>query len=274
MLGIGQFAQLAKVSVRTLRYYGDNGLFKAAHVDPHSGYRSYEIAQLVELNRIIVLKELGFSLDEIVSILAEGVTTEDLIAMAKQRREDAAEQIEVEQRRLAQVAARIDLLKGNDIMDTTTASIVVKALDPLRLATASETVTGFDADLAGVYGRLYPLIFQELERLGVSVDYSAPTASLHEVHDDGIEIIAAVQIPADLEFTSEVIERRDIPAARKAATVIHAGAMDTVHQSHQALFTWVEAAGEEPVGLSRELYLQHDGPQDTWVTELQLVLQS
>lgn len=51
MFGIGQFAQIAKVSVRALRHYDDVGLLRPAAVDPTTGYRSYVAAQLPSLNQ-------------------------------------------------------------------------------------------------------------------------------------------------------------------------------------------------------------------------------
>ena len=59
MFGIGEFARLGTVSVRTLRHYEEIGLLCPARVDPETGYRCYSPAQLEQLNRIIALKELG-----------------------------------------------------------------------------------------------------------------------------------------------------------------------------------------------------------------------
>ncbi len=61
MFSIGDFAKHGRVSVRMLRHYDGIGLLRPAHVDPHSGYRSYTGEQLVRLNRVIALKELGFT---------------------------------------------------------------------------------------------------------------------------------------------------------------------------------------------------------------------
>jgi DNA-binding transcriptional MerR regulator len=62
MFAIGSFAQIAKVSVRTLRHYDDLGLLRPAHTNPVSGYRYHRAAQLSRLNQIVALKDLGFSL--------------------------------------------------------------------------------------------------------------------------------------------------------------------------------------------------------------------
>jgi DNA-binding transcriptional MerR regulator len=65
MFSIGDFAGLGRVSVRMLRHYDAIGLLPPAHVDPHSGYRFYTANQLRLLNRIITLKDLGFSLQQV-----------------------------------------------------------------------------------------------------------------------------------------------------------------------------------------------------------------
>ena len=62
MFTVGQFAQLAQVSVRTLHHYDELGLLEPAAVDRATGYRFYEARQLRDLNRILVMKELGFTL--------------------------------------------------------------------------------------------------------------------------------------------------------------------------------------------------------------------
>jgi DNA-binding transcriptional MerR regulator len=59
MFRIGDFSRIARVSARLLRFYDEIGLLQPAHVDPQTGYRRYGVAQLAQLNRITVLKELG-----------------------------------------------------------------------------------------------------------------------------------------------------------------------------------------------------------------------
>ena len=62
MIRIGDFSKLSRVSVKTLRYYDEMGLLKPLYVDRFTGYRFYEYHQLLRLNRILALKDLGFSL--------------------------------------------------------------------------------------------------------------------------------------------------------------------------------------------------------------------
>jgi DNA-binding transcriptional MerR regulator len=57
MLNIGEFARLGQVSPRMLRHYDRLGLLVPDRVDPDSGYRSYGVAQLVRLHRLLALLE-------------------------------------------------------------------------------------------------------------------------------------------------------------------------------------------------------------------------
>jgi hypothetical protein len=65
MFTIGEFARHGRVSVRMLRHYDAIGLLRPACVDPGSGYRFYQASQLAELNRVIALKDLGFTLPQV-----------------------------------------------------------------------------------------------------------------------------------------------------------------------------------------------------------------
>jgi DNA-binding transcriptional MerR regulator len=71
MFRIGEFARFTRVSVKMLRHYDEIGLLPPARVDAATGYRYYRAAQLTRLNRILLLRELGFGLDEIARLVDE-----------------------------------------------------------------------------------------------------------------------------------------------------------------------------------------------------------
>lgn len=66
----GEFAKLANVTERTIRYYDKIGLLKPSFVLPN-GYRQYTDSDLLKLQKILSLKHLGFSIDEIFPIVLE-----------------------------------------------------------------------------------------------------------------------------------------------------------------------------------------------------------
>ena len=69
MLKIGEFSKLSRVSVRMLRHYDEIGLLKPAEIDRFTDYRYYREEQLPIVCRITALKDIGFSLADIVKML-------------------------------------------------------------------------------------------------------------------------------------------------------------------------------------------------------------
>ena len=60
----GQFARMANVSIRTIRFYDKQNILKPSYVNP-SGARFYTDSDFARLQQILLLKYLGFSLDDI-----------------------------------------------------------------------------------------------------------------------------------------------------------------------------------------------------------------
>lgn len=71
MFRIGEFSSLTQVSVKNLRWYDEIGLLKPALVDAETGYRYYLARQISRLAKILILKNLGFSLEQI-GIMLDG----------------------------------------------------------------------------------------------------------------------------------------------------------------------------------------------------------
>lgn len=74
----GEFAKKAGVTIRTIRYYDSIGILKPSFIN-ESGYRFYSDEDFVELKKILALKYLGLSLDEIVETEKFDFKKEDLI---------------------------------------------------------------------------------------------------------------------------------------------------------------------------------------------------
>ncbi len=72
MFKIGDFSKLTKVSIHMLRYYDEAGLFEPAYIDPFTGYRQYAIEQIPLLNKLVFLRDAGFTIAEISAAVTEG----------------------------------------------------------------------------------------------------------------------------------------------------------------------------------------------------------
>lgn len=63
---IGDFSNLVNIPIRTLRYYDEIGLLKPEIVDKFTSYRYYTEDNVIEAQFITLLKEVGFTLQEII----------------------------------------------------------------------------------------------------------------------------------------------------------------------------------------------------------------
>src|SRR5690242_21163469 len=114
MFKIGEFSKLVQVTVPTLRYYDQVGLLKPVQVDPFTGYRYYSADQLPRLHRILALKGLGFSLEQIAVVLAEGLTPEQMRGMLRLRHAQISEQIVEMENQLVEVEVRLQQIEQEE----------------------------------------------------------------------------------------------------------------------------------------------------------------
>ncbi len=167
MFTIGDFARHGRVSVRMLRHYDAVGLLRPARVDPHSGYRYYEAGQLARLNRVIALKDLGFTLDQVRAIVDGEVGADELRVMLWLRRADLEAAVAEAAARLDQVAARLRAIESEGHMSTH--DIVVKRLPAVRLAELSGVAASFQPEhVSPVVSPLYEELCARLEAAGVT----------------------------------------------------------------------------------------------------------
>jgi DNA-binding transcriptional MerR regulator len=107
MFKIGEFSRISQVSAKTLRYYDEIGLLTPARVDRFTGYRYYSADQLPRLNRILALKDLGLSLEQIAALLDDDLPPAEIRGMLRLKRVEIQQHLEEEQARLARVEARL-----------------------------------------------------------------------------------------------------------------------------------------------------------------------
>src|SRR5437773_10906878 len=142
MFSIGEFARLGRVSVRMLRHYDAIGLLRPATVDPASGYRFYRADQLRRLNRVVALKDLGFTLEQVRAILDDQVNADQLRGMLRLRRAQLEAQLAADAARLAGVEARLKMIETEGRMSTE--DVVVKQVAPVRVAELTGIAGGYE----------------------------------------------------------------------------------------------------------------------------------
>jgi DNA-binding transcriptional MerR regulator len=82
LLTAGVFAQLARTTKRTVTWYDEKGLLNPIHIEPN-GYRYYKPSQIIDFQVILLLRKLGFSIEEVKAYLTKNHTLNKLFASQK-----------------------------------------------------------------------------------------------------------------------------------------------------------------------------------------------
>jgi DNA-binding transcriptional MerR regulator len=273
MLSIGDFARYGRVSVRMLRHYDALGLLRPARVDSASGYRFYAADQLARLNRIVALKDLGFTLDQVRAMLDEQVSAEQLRGMLRLRRAELQAQIAADTSRMAQVEARLSIIEMEGALPAD--EVQVKRIPAVRVAELTTVAERMEpALITSVIQPLYRELGDRLSRARLAA--AGPAIAYYEDAADGDGVVVHAAWPVNAEpGPCHGVEIGDLPEISQAATVVHRGSMDNVLSSIQALARWIDASGYRSMGYPRELCLEcPPDDQDKWVTELQAPIAS
>lgn len=272
MIKIGEFSKFVQVPVGTLRYYDQVGLLKPVHVDRFTGYRYYSFSQLPRLNRILALKGLGFSLEQIAIVLAEGLTPEQMRGMLRLRHAQISQQLAEVQSQLTEVEVRLRQIEREEQISTY--DVILKPVESLLVASVRAILP--DRALVGtLYKEVYEALGSNvLKALGPNPGENGQTLVLwydteyKETDFDGAAaFIVLCRVP-----DSGRMRVHELPAATMAATVHH-GSYETIGDAHAAVFAWIEANGYTIAGADREINLYNKPPirrdDPTYITEIQ-----
>ncbi|MER6017353.1 MerR family transcriptional regulator [Streptomyces anulatus] len=269
MFTIGDFARYGRVSPRMLRHYDAIGLLTPDRTDPATGYRLYGAAQLARLNRIIALKDLGFTLQQVGAVLDERVGPEELRGMLRLRRAELAEAVAAASARLTRVEARLRSIESEGHMPAD--DVVIKTVPAVRVAELTGTAASFQPqDIGPVIGPLYERLLPLLE--GAGLRPTGPGIARYEDAPEGggaIVVHAGVTVSAPVGPVGDTEVRVVELPPFEAATIVHRGAMDDVLSTTHTLARWLDANGYRSTGYSREVNLECPPDQGSWVTELQ-----
>lgn len=259
MLKIGDFSKLGHVTVKTLRYYGRMGLLKPTFIDRFTSYRYYSLEQLPRLNRILALKDLGFSLDQVAELLDEEVPVEQMRGMLRRKQAELEARLAAEQNRLGRVAARLQQIEregrvvGVDVLLKSAppqAAAVVRTLVP-----AVERLPQYLDQLAGE-------LHEWLTQTGVTSE--GPCMALYsepEYRERNIPLELAVAVPLDALGHAYAplrsrVALRTLQAVNEMACLVHTGPLELLPQAYADLFSWIETHLYRVNGPARELYLR------------------
>jgi len=248
MIQIGTFSKLSRVSIKTLRYYDNMDLLKPIHVDEFTGYRYYAFEQLPRLNRILALKDLGFSLAEIGRLLEEDVSLKQLRGMLSMRQSEAHKRLNEEQERLAKIEARLKQIELEDKMSEY--DVVIKQVDPITVACVREIIPSYSKQ-----GALWKALEGYLAMQHVRPSGPCFTMYLDEEYKES-EVDAMVCEPINVDLVeSSRVKVQQLPALKTMACTVHNGPFTTIGEAHNAILKWIEDNGYRVNGPEREIYL-------------------
>jgi len=278
MLKIGEFSKLSGLSVDTLYHYEKMKILVPYEIDKFSGYRNYNASQLVTVNKLLALKDAGFSLQEIAEFIYNNPPVSSLLKTLEEKALLLESELNDELSRLERLHTNIFLIKNGGIPLTN--DITIKQVEPILAATVRKTFNKekFDSELDIMWADLNQYIKKKggKRTIPCMMIYHKGWVDLSSWIETGIQ-------PLDVEVVEPIIKTfagsssvnvYTIPAV-KVACIIHKGSFSTINSANEALFKWIKKNNYAAGGAMREIYHKGewatDNP-DEYITELQIPL--
>ena len=257
MFRIGDFSQLAQVSIRTLRHYNDLGLLEPAHVDDLTDYRYYAAEQLPKLHRIVALKDLGFSLKEIGVLIEDSLTLSDLRGMLERKQAEVSAKLKSEQERLMLLQARLKQIEHED--ETPQYDITLKKVAVSTIFSKRTTVPHLmqmNTYCTQLFTKLFAVIDEQ------NLDVTGHPFILY--HTDGFSL-ENVEVEACVNLDDESFKKlqapgksfcvRQLQGSNQMASLVHHGCFHELDKATKALLLWCGGNGYHSMGAAREIHL-------------------
>lgn len=262
---IGMFANMNRVTIKTLRYYDEQKLLIPVYVDENNGYRYYEAGQMAELQRIIALKNMGFSIEDIRKIM-EGAEEKSLLLGKKQ-------EILKEIADLTAQLAQVENYLAKDSVNLS-APILIKEIPEVIVCSMKQRIKSYD-----VLFELMPQMGEKMEK--IRCECAQPEYCFTHYLEPGykeegilVEICTAV---IEKKQDCENIKFKILPQVPMAACIFHKGSYNTLHKSYALLLQYIEENGFKICGNIRESYIDGVWNKETeqeWLTEIQIPVEN
>ena len=268
MFKIGDFSRLSLVSVKALRYYDELGLLKPERVDEFTGYRYYSASQLTRLNRILAMKDMGLSLEQIALLLDKEPTPDQIRGMLRLKQVELQQQLVEGQARLTRIEAWLQAFEQETTMPTY--DVVLKKVAPLKVAEARGVAPSMQ-QIGPILDSLFDTTMGYISQQGATLVGPAITVYYdNEMREHDVHVGACMPFEGSLN-EGEQVKVTELPAVETMASVIHRGSFSTLGQAYNAILRWIEANSYAISSFNRELNLEYErgGDQSKYVTEIQ-----
>jgi DNA-binding transcriptional MerR regulator len=245
-LKIGNFARIGQVTVQTLRHYDELGLLKPAVVEVPSGYRYYTIDQLPRLHRILALKDLGFSLEQVARLLEDDLPFAELRGMLRMKQNELRTQVQDGLDRLERLEARLGLIEQEN--KPLNYEVILKRVEPLYVASVRRIIPSYWDE-----GPLWAELFNQLQHAEVTT--GNPCLTLYHSGEPEIDAEVCAPLPPDIKSAGG-LSIRTLPAVETMASTIHQGSYAGLANAYTTLVKWIDANGYSLAGPDRAVYLR------------------
>ena len=243
---IGNFARIGQVTVQTLRHYDDVGLLKPVEVDTLSGYRYYTLDQLPRLHRILALKDLGFSLEQVFRLLEDDLSPLELRGMLKLKQNELRQQVEEQLDRLERLEARLGMIEQENQLPTH--EVIIKRVEPLRVVSLRRTIPSYWDEEP-----LWVELMNQIQRAGIKT--CEPSLSIYHAGEPEVDAEVCIAIPSDTT-DARGVSIRTLPQVESMASTIHKGPFTGFAGAYADLLKWINVNGYRVNGPDREVYLR------------------
>ncbi|MFO1446147.1 MerR family transcriptional regulator [Bacillus sp. Bva_UNVM-123] len=270
MFKISEFSMLSKVPVKTLRYYDLIGILKPVNTDKDTGYRYYSAEQLLEINRIFLYKELGFTLQQISQLLREEISSEQIRGMFRLKESEIQQLLNREQAKLTRIKERMQLIEREGCVEREQ-EIIIKSVESKQLISFASH--GAVEDIPSLFQMLDQLLEKHNRTLITGPQIVLWRESIEKEGDFEFEV--GYSIKRDISSLPKELHLRDLPAEAAMATLLFRSDSTFAQTACIDLATWIEKNGyrikaDQP---GREVYLPLSEEQEGSVIEIQIPIE-
>jgi DNA-binding transcriptional MerR regulator len=267
MFSIGEFSRVAGMTVKTLRFYHEQGLLVPAVVDPQSGYRYYSETQIDTARAIAFFRGLEFSIADIKQLL-EQQEGEQILSLVERQRDSLRQRIVQLRKSVRSLDDFLESERQAHAMAASTFQVEEKKVAPLLIA--GIRMKGRYSDCGKAFAKLGRSLGRFIRGKPMLLHYDA------EYHEDDADFEAAM--PISQAKTVEGISTRELPAAT-CITLLHKGPYDQLGSSYAKILTYAKHKNLEVLLPTREVYLKgpgmiFKGKPKNYLTEIQLPVKS
>lgn len=245
MLKIGDFSRLSRVSVRMLRYYDEVGLLRPVKVDQFTCYRYYHEQQLLAIEKISALRDMGFGVAAMAELFSHESDTDELERLFNVQRAQLPEEAETLNTRIRLLSSALESLRKDEKMKY---DCVIKTLPERYVASVRQIIPKYEEE-----GRLWHTLFSETADQQLNV--CAPVmAVLHdkEYREDDVDVEVQATVQGTYTDTQNV-RFLTAPAVTVASTTFK-GSYSQFSAVYAALAAWISANGYELCGPMMDIY--------------------